>query len=255
MGTGYVPVNRLGNTLRARGIADIEVSGCWPCLRYRRLEHDGKAVYFFFNEDVHKEARFTVKLVENGPFCLYDPWKNKRYTPKQNGTFVDVQLPPSCAIFIVEDAVGEADLTLPAFEYTVCGTEVEIEDLKVSVREAKEEGFRTVELAIGEDLTRRPEFRAFGGVIRYEGTMALTGKEKILQLNNVGEVAKVSLNGCNLGFAVGKPYGFEVSGSVRGGENDIVIEVMNNLGYRERDFFSSYLPLPKSGLMGPITVQ
>lgn len=255
MGTGYVPVNRLGNTLRARGIADIEVSGCWPCLRYRRLEHDGKAVYFFFNEDVHKEARFTVKLVENGPFCLYDPWKNKRYTPKQNGAFVDVQLPPSCAIFIVEDAVGEADLTLPAFEYTVCGTEVEIEDLKVSVREAKEEGFRTVELAIGEDLTRRPEFRAFGGVIRYEGTMVLTGKEKILQLNNVGEVAKVSLNGCNLGYAVGKPYGFEVSGIVREGENDIVIEVMNNLGYRERDFFSSYLPLPKSGLMGPITVQ
>ena len=97
--------------------------------------------------------------------------------------------------------------------------------------------------------------RAFGGVIRYEGTMALTGKEKILQLNNVGEVAKVALNGCNLGYAVGKPYGFEVSGIVREGENDIVIEVMNNLGYRERDFFSSYLPLPKSGLMGPITVQ
>ncbi len=249
MGTGYVPVDRLATTLRARGIADIELSSSVPCVRYRRLEQEGKAVYFFFSEDIRNESRFTVRLAENGPFRVYDPWRNKLYMPKQNGSYVDVLLPPSGALFLVECDCAD----VPAFDYGEAGREVTLTDLKVSVCEAKGD-FDEIDMMIGEDLTKRPGFRTFGGVIRYEGSIELTGEEKLLKLNEVGEAAKLTLNGKDLGYAVGKPFAFEVGDAVRNGANEIVIDVMNNLGYRERDRFSTYLPLPKSGLMGPVTV-
>ena len=61
------------------------------------------------------------------------------------------------------------------------------------------------------------------------------------------------INGQELGARISLPYAFEAKG-LRAGENQLVIEVVNSPAYRERDYFSRFLPLPPSGLLGPIMV-
>ncbi|MBP3388262.1 MAG: hypothetical protein J6K98_00140, partial [Clostridia bacterium] len=48
------------------------------------------------------------------------------------------------------------------------------------------------------------------------------------------------------------PYGFAITEALIAGDNRIVVEVVNNPAYRERDEFSRYLPYPPSGLLGPV---
>jgi hypothetical protein len=51
---------------------------------------------------------------------------------------------------------------------------------------------------------------------------------------------------------VAQPYRFELAGALKQGANQICIEVISNLAYKERDPFSTYLPLPLTGLAGPV---
>lgn len=60
------------------------------------------------------------------------------------------------------------------------------------------------------------------------------------------------LNDVYCGSCVSKPYQLDVRRKCRAGKNQLRIEVMNNLGYRGRDMFSEYLPLPPTGLLGKV---
>ncbi len=62
------------------------------------------------------------------------------------------------------------------------------------------------------------------------------------------------VNDVYCGACVSAPFCFEVRQAMRKGKNKIRIEVANNPGYRERDQFSRYLPLPPTGLLGPIRI-
>lgn len=43
-----------------------------------------------------------------------------------------------------------------------------------------------------------------------------------------------------------------IQDALQKGWNELVIEVVNNVAYRERDSFSKYFLLPPSGLLGPV---
>lgn len=77
---------------------------------------------------------------------------------------------------------------------------------------------------------------------------------QVLELGRVGETAQLWINGQTCGACVSAPFRFEVYGYLQNGDNTIRIEVMNNLGYRGRDSFSKYLPLPPIGLLGPVSI-
>ena len=72
-----------------------------------------------------------------------------------------------------------------------------------------------------------------------------------LDLGQVGETAEVTLNGVSCGVRIQVPYRFRLNG-LKAGKNDLVIEVLNNPGHRERDAFSAFLAMPPSGVLGPV---
>ena len=74
----------------------------------------------------------------------------------------------------------------------------------------------------------------------------------MIDLGRVGETAQLWVNEIYCGAEVSAPFRFDVEGKLKEGENKIRVEVMSNLGYRERDGLSQYLSLPPTGLIGPV---
>ena len=245
-----VPVKKLSGYLSAQGVYELRVMPHKPLLRYHELIRDGKEIYFFCSEDIYGEARFTAELSPEKVYRLYDPWTNCLYTPRQEAGNVDIYLPKAGAVFVIED---DSD-TAPYDYFDTPAAELSISNLSVSVCPAKGE-FTGIDAGIGTDITALPGMERFAGTIRYAFTAGLSGNETKLLLGKVGEIAKVSVNGQDLGYVCREPYAADIGGKVKAGENRFVIDVINNLGYRERDRFSTYLPLPVSGLMGPVKVR
>lgn len=125
------------------------------------------------------------------------------------------------------------------------------------------------------------ELSIFSGVATYnasftleKGTLDQTSNY-ILNLGQVGEVAKVYLNGREVGTRVFPPYQFEVQDMLREGKNNISIEVAttwlnqligeaakpmdqqrtrSNLKTGDNRPWSNYSPSP-AGLIGPVSLQ
>lgn len=70
----------------------------------------------------------------------------------------------------------------------------------------------------------------------------------------MGETARLSVNGKDLGIRIAPPYAFSLTGALQPGENQVVVEVANTLAGRVRDGFSYFLTLSPSGLLGPLTL-
>jgi hypothetical protein len=122
--------------------------------------------------------------------------------------------------------------------------------------------------------------RYFSGVAVYHKSFEMTGSihkkgRLILELGQVKEIAHVYLNGYDLGIQSFYPYQFDVSGIIRTGTNDLVIEVANLMHnqlvgdalrpWNEKRTHTNItkgpnpwttpweeLPLKSSGLMGPV---
>ena len=63
------------------------------------------------------------------------------------------------------------------------------------------------------------------------------------------------MNETPCGTALFTPYMFDVKDKFVKGENTIVVEVITNLAYRERDRASYYHSLPVMGMMGPVKLE
>lgn len=127
----------------------------------------------------------------------------------------------------------------------------------------------TIELADSEDLTAFYPYKTtsqlsnitaatekpdFSGLMRYTFTLNLEDipAECALDLGRVGQTAKVTVNGTEVGIRLTVPYTYPVSGLLRKGENTITVEVANTLVGKVRDYFSFFMPIHPSGLMGPV---
>ncbi len=65
--------------------------------------------------------------------------------------------------------------------------------------------------------------------------------------------ASLSLNGKDMGQRICAPYSWDVSGAIQE-ENVIEVVVCNTLTHRLHDGYSEYMPIPPSGLLGPVTI-
>jgi len=128
------------------------------------------------------------------------------------------------------------------------------------------------------DWTSRPEpgIKYYSGTAVYQKTLYLpsgtiTPCEKYyLDLGVVKNLARVRLNGCNLGVAWCYPWRLDATGALRNGENQLEIEVANlwpnrlirdaglppdqRLTWTTHNPYKPDSPLLPSGLLGPVTL-
>ena len=137
----------------------------------------------------------------------------------------------------------------------------------------------TLERLISLSESTNAGVRYFSGTATYTNLFnwkpaARTGKQKNqtwLDLGDVQVMAQVKLNGHDLGILWQPPFRVDVTGALQPGSNTLEVRVANlwpnrmigdaALPMAERFTWSSYepftkdSPLPKSGLLGPVTLQ
>jgi hypothetical protein len=87
----------------------------------------------------------------------------------------------------------------------------------------------------------------FSGLLEYSHSTAIANVDGriMLDLGRVCHAAEVWVNGKSCGARLWGPHGFEVSGALRRGRNEIRVRVANGIG-------NSYGEYSESGLLGPV---
>lgn len=194
------------------------------------------------------------------------------------GTVVPLKLYPYESAFIVfRRSATKAEETGLQLNYPVLQTLVRLDaPWKVSFEE-KRRGPASQTFARLEDISKNenPDIRYYSGTIWYETEFKLKKKpegELYLNLNDVGVMAKVKINGQYAGGVWTAPYRVNVTDLVRKGKNKVEIEVSYHLDEpfvratvvcqeSERKTWTpcnSWKPtdtLQKSGLVGPVYIE
>lgn len=97
----------------------------------------------------------------------------------------------------------------------------------------------------------------FCGFVRYETKITSDGGDKILEITDAAEGLEVFVDGQSLGLQIVPEYLYDLSGYLKAGEHEIVIEVATTLwrenasGMRAKMMGESK-PTSKSGLCGKV---
>lgn len=94
----------------------------------------------------------------------------------------------------------------------------------------------------------------FSGYIKYIGKFETDKTSCEIDLGEVGQTARLYVNGIDMGIRVCEPYSWDISGAVRRGENTVEIIAANTLVNRVKDRLSAFMPIPPSGVIGPVTL-
>ena len=252
-----------------------------PVLYGHRSAEDAD-IYFISNQkDEMIEIRPEFRIRSRQPE-LWDATTGRirtlpAYEVTAAGTVVPLKLYPYESAFVVfRRPATKAEGTGLQLNYPVLQTLVRLDaPWKVSFEE-KRRGPASQTFARLEDISKNenPDIRYYSGTIWYETEFKLKKKpegELYLNLNDVGVMAKVKINGQYAGGVWTAPYRVNVTDLVRKGKNKVEIEVVttwmnrligdSGLPESERKTWTpcnSWKPtdtLQKSGLVGPVYIE
>lgn len=242
-------------------------------VRYVHRNIDGGDIYWIAN--ISPEAR-TVELsmrAEAGAVRILDADGGRigasAFSVRDGRTYVTLDMTQDDAKFIVLDRTMKDD-AVP--ERLICGSMTELKAAwKVTFQEGREGPAGGIVLEELTDLSKSAidSVRFFSGTATYSCDFSLEdGGDVVLDLGKVCCMARVRLNGEDLGLLWHAPYRCDISSALRHGENHLEIEVTNvwankligdsakprkdRLTFIGWQFFSPSDPLPESGLIGPV---
>ena len=246
-----VPTTQIASYFIESGFTDIVFDCKYPDVRVLHLVDDLCDRYFLMNYSTECELDTYVHVSDRREnYVEYDIWNNKLLKMKCENNGLHVILPPGNSVMII---ATDDDVTyLPEKEYIKCNRILPDVNFDVSVSQNDE--FIHLSHMNSTDGLRNlaVELPHFSGTVRYEGYCTLYEQVLWIDLGTVGETATLWINDICCGNKIHTPYVFDVSSVWNKGENHIVIEIINNPGYKKRDMFSQYLHLPPTGLLGPI---
>ncbi len=236
--------------IRELGLGDIGVEGDHPLLTFCHTVREGKDIYLFFNES-GMPVNTVVELRHAGEFARLRLLEDGAYRDfAADGKVPLALLPGQSEIWIFGDAsrlpalpIGTAITPLaPTFTVEIASSE----DLESYTP------YRVTDTLF--NLTGPDALPHFSGKIRYRFSLELDQipNGAMLDLGRVGQTARLTVNGRDAGIRILEPYLFSLDGLLKEGENEFVAEVSNTLVGKVRDFFSFFLPLAPSGLLGPL---
>ena len=246
----------LADYVRENGGADVKADYSGIYLRHYHYCRERVHSYMFTNEDPHNTIRTEVTLsaFSGGEYILYDAMENKAWAGHSEAGKIALELPPYNSVFVLCGDVRTDGL--PGIEKAEYESRALHPVYTVSCREAtKKEFVHWREMDKLCNITGRDALPRFSGDIRYEFEMTAQPGETLLDLGRVGEAARVSVNGIDLGGRLMPPYRFDISRALQPGVNRVAVTVSNHSGFRERDGFSAYMLFEPSGLLGPVTLN
>lgn len=221
-------------------------------LRVSRLLKSGRYFYLLTNEGETAVAG-ELRLSVSGAVEIWDPWRGKIETPsRQAVTDQGISLPfylerRGSIIYAVDPADRPAGEEIPAGDAESREWEFSGEWVATS---------RAGTLALGRRLvswTEWPGMADFWGTVTYQTAIAVEDPKSLsmiqLDLGRVAEIAHLYVNEADAGFALWRPYRFDLTPYVKAGTNSLKIQVTNSLANR---FGRERLP---SGLLGPVMIK
>ncbi len=246
-----VSVTALADTVLKRGLAfDYDLGAHF--LRVAKFVRGSDCIFYLFNES-DSDISDNIILDVNGKYLLVDLLNNEVFRGETVDRRVDIDLVRGESKLLVFGLSKDEWARYP--EIPVISDE-EISDVKweISILETGiDADFRPYRSDASLcNITGADALPEFSGKMRYRAKFNFARLPKFIDLGVVGENARLSVNGVDLGLRVTAPYRWDISDVVRNGENDVEIIASNTLANRLRDTFSQFMLLPPSGVQGPI---
>jgi hypothetical protein len=248
-----VSYNKLVSTLQARGMCHVYAEGKGTkYLRYYNVERENSDIYLFSNEDINGDVDALVTLKQEGECLIYDPWDNKIYkSSTQNGKLHLVIEKGNMLAVVFGTEIPEGT---PKF--TTEKERVELPVLfEISVMEEGSDSYKVIaEDSPCFDISSPEYLPDFSGCVRYRTSFEYKDGYDVIDLGQVGEIAEAYLNGKRLGLRICAPYKFSMRDYAQKGKNELEIIVKSNLGHKRKDWFSSFIQIPPTGIIGDISL-
>jgi alpha-L-rhamnosidase len=205
---------------------DVKVDADFPRLTYTHRKFTDGDMYYFFNESNKAESR-TATIAGHGTAQDWDMGTGEIHAMSGAATDVPdavkiplVLAPYEAKVIVVGPLPKEAAAAEPSF---AAGSTVAQLDGDWSV--ALNGKDQSTALKPWEELGAA----GFAGPATYKkqftAAAAPKGKRVYLELGDVHDYAKVTLNGKELGARAWQPYRWDVTAALKKGVNDLVIEV------------------------------
>lgn len=228
-----VPIALVGDLPKVLAITrEIRLSSDFPLLRYYHYLHADGEIFLFANQDTVHTFSGSIQLRADSVPYLYDPLRNRLYPADYRDGILSITIEPYemfALCFIRQDAnvsSHETEQLLPG-NARLALTGPWLVSFKDALNQAA--GFHDeITLPALRSLSQdRPDF---SGWISYETTFSCRKNlPALLELTEVYDCAEVFLNGQSVGRRICPPYRFNVSQTVREGENRLRIEVATTL--------------------------
>ena len=249
-----VPLDRIAEEVSAVG---FKVPSVIPANdRVRILHIDGDTPIFFLVNEASQPYEGRIVFPVEGPCYLYDPWDNVcRAAEMISASCIKLTIEPLKSIAVV---FGTCDV--PFAEPVRCfGTPVDLKEWERSICDGTDyPGFTDktfVELP--DDISL--ELPEFSGFVRYETMIGYSGDQTVvLEITDAEEGVEVFVNGQSLGIQVAPPFRYDLSSSLKEGENSLAIEVATTLERKAYPLLDEYgkrvtrPPAGKTGLTGSV---
>lgn len=203
-------------------------------LKILRKELDGNKLYFVANHTAHSINEFIPFNVQAEAVLIMNPMTGMtglaEVKPSNNGTSVKVQLEPGETIFL---KAGGISAQQEKWKYvTSKGTPIVIEGpWHVDFLEGGPALPKSIDLNVLQSWTELGEdYERFSGTARYSTEFSINASEFngfMLDLGDVRENARVSVNGHFVGTVFAHPFTIDISEYIQTGKNTIGLEVTN----------------------------
>lgn len=229
----------------------LSVEGDWPLLRAGQWTRGNTRLFMFFNESVTEEVRTEVRLPCRGEFLHADLLGEEFYARQTQDGRISLQLQPYESVILIFTETEGFPAAKPVKSSQQLQLRWDVSLLENGLSESFVSYRQKTELFNLQSPAHRP---GFSGTIRYEGTLQLEEEmpDCWLDLGQVGQTARLWVNGQEAGIRICPPYRYRLPGLLHAGKNTLRIEVANTLANRLKDSLSCFLPIPPTGLLGPL---
>jgi len=269
-------------------------------VRYGHRRAGDRDIYFVSNKTgnpIHADCRFRIN---QGSAQLWDPVTGEQRPLPQfervDGlTIIPMEFAAFQSFFVVFDGKGEAPASKSEKNFPELNTRQELSGAWEVAFDPKWGGPEKIAFDALRDWTTRPEpgIKYYSGIATYRKALNLAQAPKgkmYLDLGVVHDMARVRLNGQDLGVVWCAPWRVDVTGAIKAGDNQLEIEVVNRWANRligdkqpadagvrtvdcppgflggqkfkagryafsTHDPYNQQSPLVSSGLLGPVTLQ